>query len=553
MNHALSLEAARATYQPKLPDGLRNHAAGVPSNHPPAASESIRTLFPATFDLPAVTFDGPPDTRERSPLRIGVILSGGPAPGGHNVIAGLFDALKAHHPESTVFGFLNGPGGLLANKGRELDAEVVNAYRNTGGFDIVGSGRTKLETDADFRKALETAAERGLTGLVVIGGDDSNTNACRLAEFARNAGSSLLVTGVPKTIDGDLKGGPIETSFGFDTACKVYSELIGNLHRDALSVRKYWHFIKLMGRSASHIALECALQTRPSLALISEEAAAKGWTLQQIVDQIADGIALRAANGENFGTLLIPEGIVEFIPEMRKLISELNDVLAANGEPFAALDALDAKRAFVTARLTPPAAELYGHLPLEIANQLILDRDPHGNVQVAKIDTQRLFVDLVSQRLKERKAAGTYGGSFESLSHYFGYEGRCAAPSNFDADYTYTLGYTAALLQREGLNGYIVSVRHLTRPVSQWIPGGIPLSRLMHLERRHGADVPVIRKALVDLEGAPFRAFQEHRSEWTEKTQFAFPGPLQYFGPTEVCDRTTITLELENGAGVEWY
>ena len=545
MLHQSALAQARSSYRPKFPASLSEKSTAQPQASPGAVDEAIRAQFPQTYGQPAVTFAAGNSPVPTKPHRAGVILSGGPAPGGHNVIAGLFDALKKLNPASTVFGFRNGPDGLLKNDGTEIDSALLDAYRNTGGFDIIGSGRTKLESEADFLKALETAAARQLTALVVIGGDDSNSNASKLAEFAKSRGSALTVVGVPKTIDGDLKGAGIETSFGFDTACKVYSDLIGNIQRDALSARKYWHFIKLMGRSASHIALECALQTRPNITLVSEEVAAKKSTLGGIVADIADTIAARAANGEKFGTVLIPEGLIEFVPEMGSLISELNETLAHHADAFNAIPALPEKRAFVAAKLQPAAAALYKSLPDDIANQLILDRDPHGNVQVARIDTQRLLIDLVEARLKEMKAAGTYKASFAPLPHYFGYEGRCAAPSNFDADYCYTLGFTAALLIRDGLTGTIASVRGLSRPASEWQAGGVPLARMMNIERRHGKMVPVIKKALVELDGAPFREFENHRAAWAIETSYAFPGPIQYFGPAEVCDTTTATLRLE--------
>lgn len=543
-----ALAKARAAYRPKLPASLGASSLAKKSPLPASGENEIRAQFPNTFDLPAVTFEqGSAVPATASPIRVGVILSGGPAPGGHNVIAGLFDAIKAIHPESSLIGFLNGPDGLLTNKGVEIDAALLEGYRNTGGFDIIGSGRTKLESHEDFLKALENAQARNLMALVVIGGDDSNSNASKLAEFAKANNSPLRVIGVPKTIDGDLRGEHIETSFGFDTASKVYSDLIGNIQRDAISARKYWHFIKLMGRSASHIALECALQTHPNITLISEEVAERRLTLQQIVDQIAETVAHRAAHGEKFGTVLIPEGLIEFVPEMGALIAELNETLAHHGDAFNALDTLAQKREFVSGKLTPAAAVLYKSLPDDIANQLILDRDPHGNVQVARIDTQRLLIDLVEAKLKKMKAAGTYKASFSPQPHYFGYEGRCAVPSNFDADYTYTLGFTAALLIREGLTGYICSVRCLTKPASDWQAGGIPMAQMMNMERRHGKMVPVIKKALVELHGPAFREFEKNRESWAKETQYAFPGPIQYFGPAEVCDRPTLTLELESG------
>jgi pyrophosphate--fructose-6-phosphate 1-phosphotransferase len=546
MSQPTALEIARAAYQPKLPASLSEKSLATKTALPASNAEEIRAAFPNTFELPAVTFVAGDKASASAPIRVGVILSGGPAPGGHNVIAGIFDAIKRINPDSSVFGFSNGPDGLISNKGKELDAATIELYRNTGGFDIIGSGRTKLESHEDFLKAMETVQARQLTALVVIGGDDSNSNASKLAEFAKAQGSPICVVGVPKTIDGDLRGEYIETSFGFDTASKVYSDLIGNIQRDAISARKYWHFIKLMGRSASHIALECALQTRATITLISEEVSERGMTLRQIVDQIADTVAFRAANGEKFGTVLIPEGLIEFVPEMGALMSELNELLAHHADAFNALDTLPQKREFVSGKLSTAGAALYRSLPDDIANQLILDRDPHGNVQVARIDTQRLLIDLVESRLKEMKAAGKFQGNFSPQPHYFGYEGRCAVPSNFDADYTYTLGFTAALLLREGLTGYICSVRHLTRPASEWQAGGIPLARMMNMERRHGKMVPVIKKALVELDGPAFKEFEKNRESWAKTTQFAFPGSIQYFGPSEVCDRPTITLELES-------
>ena len=548
MTYRNPLEIARLSYIPKHPPGLSECAIAVKSDPPAASSDEVRPLFPHTFDFPTISFEQGGTRIESRPIRAGVILSGGPAPGGHNVIAGLFDGLKRINAGSSLFGFRNGPSGILSNTGIEFDGPLIDGYRNTGGFDIIGSGRTKLQSKEDFQAALETARSRKLDGLIVIGGDDSNTNACMLAEFALTAGSPLRVLGVPKTIDGDLKNKQVETSFGFDTASKVYSDLIGNLHRDAISIRKYWHFIKLMGRSASHIALECALQTHPTITLISEEVADREMALHEIVDQIADSICYRSNNGENFGTVLIPEGLVEFIPEMRALIRELNDVLAAGIEEFNALGTLPHKREYVNDCLSPASAGLYRRLPREIANQLILDRDPHGNVQVAKVDTQRLIIELVEHRLGTMRDRGLYNGTFNPQHHYLGYEGRCAAPSNFDADYSYSLGFTAALLLREGTTGYMATVRNLTHPHSEWIPGGIPLSRMMCLERRHGSNVPVIRKALVDLEGPAFRELAAYRDGWSKKTSFTFPGPVQYFGPQDVCDRTTLTLQLEQAS-----
>ncbi len=544
---ATPLELARNSYQPKRPRVLTT-AAGLHRSDPPApldGGEAVRTTFPRTFDLPVVTLtpDATPAPGERR--RVGVLLSGGPAPGGHNVIAGLFDGLHAEDPGSELFGFLGGPSGLLTGANKRLSRELVDEYRNTGGFDIIGSGRTKLENDSQFDRALAQAREMELTGLVIVGGDDSNTNACALAEYAAEHGSPLQVIGVPKTIDGDLKSPHIETSFGFDTACKVYAELIGNIQRDARSSLKYWHFIKLMGRSASHITLECALQTQPNVTLISEEIAAGNVELYEIVDRIAEVVCVRAEQGENFGTVLVPEGLIEFIPEMKTLIAEINDVLATSYQEFEALQTFPHKREFVAGRLSPGSTGIYRHLPREIATQLILDRDPHGNVQVARIDTENLLIEMVDVRLKEWHAAGRRVGAFSPQRHFFGYEGRCAAPSNFDADYCYALGTTAAHLLREGLTGYMAIVRQLTRPVDEWSPGGIPLARLMNMERRHGSLRPVIKKALVDLDGPAFKEYVRQRDTWAAETRYLSPGPIQYFGPPEIADRPTRTLELE--------
>ncbi len=542
------LEEARLRYQPKRPAVLAGSVHIHRSQPPPALDETgvIRTIFPHTFDLPLVTLTPGKSEARHAARRIGVILSGGPAPGGHNVIGGLFDALMAGHPESALWGFLGGPAGLLNGSSKRLTREIIDSYRNTGGFDIIGSGRTKLESDADFDRALAQARELDLDGIVVVGGDDSNTNACALAEHALEAGSPLQVVGVPKTIDGDLKSEFIEASFGFDTACKVYSELIGNIQRDASSSLKYWHFIKLMGRSASHITLECALQTHPNIALISEEIAAGDLALHEIVDRIAEAICARAGQGEHFGTVLIPEGLIEFIPEVRKLIAEINDVLSTSYREFEALHTFPHKREFVAGRLSPASTGLYRRLPREIATQLILDRDPHGNVQVARVETDFLLIEMVGVRLKEWQAQGRHTGAFSAQRHFFGYEGRCASPSNFDADYCYALGATAAHLLSAGLTGYIATIRNLAQPAAEWIPGGVPLARLMTMERRHGSLRPVIQKCLVDLEGPAFADFVRQRDAWAVETHFRSPGPLQYFGPPEVCDRTTLTLGLES-------
>lgn len=552
------LQNLRYKYEPKLPAVLRGGVDriavtfGEPARSAASPeglrdSEGIRTLFPKTYGKPVARFADGPNPGMMRRLTVGVILSGGQAPGGHNVIAGLFDGLKKGNRESRLIGFAGGPGGLVNDKAVEITADLMDRYRNTGGFDIIGSGRDKIESPEQFEKAAEAVRNRGLDAVVVIGGDDSNTNAALLAEFFAARGQGVSVIGVPKTIDGDLKNEYIETSFGFDTAVKTYSELIGNIERDAASARKYWHFIKLMGRSASHIALECALQCRPNIALVSEEVEAKGWTLARITDYICDAVAARAEKGENFGVVLVPEGLVEFIPEFKALISQLNDLLAAEAAAFAALTDPGARVEFVASRLSPESAALYRSLPGDIKLQLIMDRDPHGNVQVSRIETEKLLIALVESRLAERKAAGTYKGKFSWQNHFFGYEGRCAFPSNFDADYCYSLGFTAFALIASGLTGYISSVRNLTAKAEEWTAGGAPLTMMMNLERRHGSQKPVIRKALVELEGRPFKAFAAEREDWAVRTAYRFPGAIQYFGPPEVCDAVTRTLELERG------
>ncbi len=544
-----SLQTARAAYRPKLPPVLAESGplAAAREGAPTASvadEEAIQSRFPHIFGTPVTTFE--PGTRgEGAPIKAGVILSGGQAPGGHNVIAGLFDGLKALNEGSELIGFLGGPSGLVEDTHQLLSADIVDEYRNTGGFDIIGSGRTKLDTDEQFEKVLETCRSHGISALVVIGGDDSNTNACLLAEFmsARNAG--VQVIGCPKTIDGDLKNDQIEVSFGFDTATKVYSELIGNIERDANSARKYWHFIKLMGRSASHITLECALRTHPNAAVISEEVAAEGQTLAEIVDRLATIVKQRADAGNNFGVVLIPEGLVEFVPEMKALIAELNELLAANDAYFQDLPTTDDKLKFVNSKLSQSASQTFSSLPGAIQMQLLTDRDPHGNVQVSRIETEKLLIDLLQDKLRERKAEGSYGGKFSTQAHFFGYEGRCAAPSNFDADYCYSLGYTAAALIASGKTGYMASVRNLAAPTTEWTAGGIPLTMMMNMERRHGADHPVIRKALVELDGKPFQTFAGQRDAWALGSEYVYPGPIQYFGPPEVCDQTSATIALE--------
>jgi pyrophosphate--fructose-6-phosphate 1-phosphotransferase len=480
-------------------------------------------------------------------LTVGVILSGGQAPGGHNVIAGLFDGLKKGNKASKLLGFLGGPIALVENKTVEITRSFMAEYRNTGGFDMIGSGRTKIETPEQFAASLETAKKLKLDAVVVVGGDDSNTNAALLAEYFAARGSTIQVIGCPKTIDGDLKNEHIETSFGFDTACKTYSELIGNIERDANSAKKYWHFIKLMGRSASHITLECALQTQPNVCLISEEVEAKKQSLSSIVDQICDSVAKRAAAGDNFGVALIPEGLVEFVPEMKNLIAELNDVMAHGAAEFAGLPSFGPQAEWLSKKLSKGAKATLEGLPAEIAKQLLMDRDPHGNVQVSRIETEKLLIGMVENRLKEMKKSGAYKGKFSALGHFFGYEGRCAFPSNFDADYCYSLGFSAFLLINAGLTGYLASVKNLSAPAGKWLAGGVPLTMMMNMEQRHGVKKPVIKKALVELQGAPFKAFAAKRAEWAAKTSFLFPGAIQYYGPADVCDRGTKTLELESG------
>jgi diphosphate--fructose-6-phosphate 1-phosphotransferase len=543
------LQQKRAAYQPKLPSslwGAVRAVAGEPTQSV-GNQDEIKALFPNTYGLPELFFekDAQGAAGVSEPFNVGVILSGGQAPGGHNVISGIFDGIKALHKDSRLFGFLMGPGGLVDHDYMELTADIIDEYRNTGGFDIIGSGRTKLELPEQFEKGLEIIKKLNIRALVIIGGDDSNTNAAVLAEYYKAKGEPVQVIGCPKTIDGDLKNELIETSFGFDTATKVYSEVIGNIERDCNSAKKYWHFIKLMGRSASHIALECALQTRPNCCIISEEVEAKNMTLADIVDGIADVVAARAANGNNFGIVLIPEGLIEFIPAMKSLIAELNDMLAHHPE-FAGLDAA-AQRAFVLDNLSKDNAATFESLPDGVARQLTLDRDPHGNVQVSLIETEKLLSEMVGKRLAQLKAEGRYVGKFAALHHFFGYEGRCADPSNFDADYCYALGYNAAQLINCGATGYMSSVRHLSKPSTEWLAGGIPITMMMNMEHRNGKNKPVIRKALVDLDGAPFKVFASHRQEWAINTCYCYPGPIQYFGPAEVCDQTSRTLYYEQG------
>ena len=540
-----ALQIARAAYQPKLPKALTGAVAVKEgeATQSVADQEAIKKLFPNTYGMPLIQFvEG--QAQNTAEMNVGVILSGGQAPGGHNVISGLFDGIKKLNPNNKLYGFILGPGGLVDHNYKELTADIIDEYRNTGGFDIIGSGRTKLEKEEQFEKGYEILKELGIKALVIIGGDDSNTNACVLAEYYAAKNYGVQVIGCPKTIDGDLKNEMIETSFGFDTACKTYSEVIGNIERDCNSARKYWHFIKLMGRSASHIALECALQTQPNICIISEEVEAKNMSLDDVVTSIAQAVANRAAEGNNFGIVLIPEGLIEFIPAMKALIAELNDFLAANGEEFNKIEP-NKQREYIISKLSAENSAIYASLPEGVARQLSLDRDPHGNVQVSLIETEKLLSEMVGKKLAAWKAEGKFVGKFSAQHHFFGYEGRCAAPSNFDADYCYSLGYTASLLIASGKTGYMSSVRNTTAPAAEWIAGGVPITMMMNMERRHGEMKPVIQKALVKLDGAPFKAFAAQRETWAKETAYVYPGPIQYFGPSEVCDQPTKTLQLE--------
>ncbi|HJD91854.1 diphosphate--fructose-6-phosphate 1-phosphotransferase [Bacteroides coprosuis] len=542
-----ALQIARAAYQPKLPKALKGSVEVVEGEKTQSVADQkeIEGLFPNTYGMPVIKFEETDGAVDFPAINVGVILSGGQAPGGHNVISGLFDGIKKLNADSKLYGFILGPGGLVDHNYKELTAEIIDDYRNTGGFDIIGSGRTKLEKVDQFEKGLEIIKKLGIKALVMIGGDDSNTNACVLAEYYAAKDYGVQVIGCPKTIDGDLKNSMIETSFGFDTACKVYSEVIGNIQRDCKSAQKYWHFIKLMGRSASHIALECALQTQPNVCIVSEEVEKKNMSLDDVVVYIAEIVAKRAANGDNYGTVLIPEGLIEFIPAMKNLIAELNDFLA-HDDKFATLDK-DAQRDYVIKNISKENAKIYASLPQGVARQLTLDRDPHGNVQVSLIETEKLLSEMVANKLEEWRAEGKYNGKFSRQHHFFGYEGRCAAPSNYDADYCYSLGYTASALIANGKTGYMSSVRNTTAPAAEWIAGGVPITMMMNMERRHGEMKPVIQKALVELDGAPFKKFAASREDWAINTQYIYPGPIQYFGPTEVCDQPTQTLLLEQG------
>ncbi|MGN0335076.1 MAG: diphosphate--fructose-6-phosphate 1-phosphotransferase [Lachnospiraceae bacterium] len=545
------LQKARYEYSPKLPGMLRNGIADICVNEGAetqsvADQDKIKALFPNTYGKKEITFQKGQNTSEAKKQVVGVILSGGQAPGGHNVICGLYDALKATNKENVLYGFKGGPSGLIEDDYLIFDDEYINEYRNTGGFDIIGSGRTKLETNEQFAIVAEVCKKHGITAIVIIGGDDSNTNAAVLAEYFAAHNTGVQVIGCPKTIDGDLKNEDIECSFGFDTATKTYSEIIGNIERDANSAKKYWHFVKVMGRSASHVALECALKTQPNICLVSEEVAAKKMSLSEIADYIADSVEKRAAKGMNFGVAIIPEGVVEFVPEFSVLIQEINELLAGSkADAFNALPTWAEKYAFIEKGLTKESMEVFAILPQAIQQQLFLERDPHGNVQVSLIESEKLFSALVKDKLDARKAAGTYKGKFNALHHFLGYEGRCAFPSNFDADYCYSLGYNAFMLIQYGYNGYLSKVSNLSAPANEWVAGGMPITKMMNIERRHGEDKPVIKKALVELDGAPFKFFEAHREEWAVETCFEYPGAIQYYGPAEVCDITTVTLALE--------
>lgn len=547
------LQQARLQYQPKLPGMLRNGIKQISvlegeATCSVADQAKIKELFPNTYGKKEITFVKGENTSEAKKQVVGVILSGGQAPGGHNVVCGLYDALKATNKENVLLGFKGGPSGLLNDDYLEFDDEYIDQFRNTGGFDIIGSGRTKLETEQQFEVAAQVCKKHGVTAIVIIGGDDSNTNAAVLAEYFAAKNTGVQVIGCPKTIDGDLKNDDIECSFGFDTATKTYSELIGNIERDANSAKKYWHFIKVMGRSASHVALECALQTQPNICLISEEVAEKKMSLSSIANYIADSVCARAERGLNFGVAIIPEGVVEFVPEFKTLISEINELLAGSkADEFNKLDSWTEKYSFIENGLSKASMDVFALLPQSIQQQLFFERDPHGNVQVSLIESEKLFSALVKNELDKRKEAGTYKGKFTAQHHFFGYEGRCAFPSNFDADYCYSLGYNAFMLIQYGYTGYLSKVSNLSQPAQQWVAGGMPITKMMNIERRHGEDKPVIRKALVELDGAPFKYFQAHRDIWAVETAFTYPGAIQYYGPTEVCDLTTRTLALEKG------
>ena len=544
-----ALQKARSSYQPKLPKGLRGNVdiiEGAPTESVGDQAE-IKRLFPHTYGMPLVEFAPAKEVKEYAPTNVGIILSGGQAPGGHNVICGLFDELKKQNPKSKLYGFLMGPSGLVDHQYKELTAEIIDKYRNTGGFDMIGSGRTKLETKEQFDSGLEIIRQLNLNAVIIIGGDDSNTNACMLAEYYASINAGVSVIGCPKTIDGDLKNDQIETSFGFDSACKTYSELIGNIQRDANSARKYWHFIKLMGRSASHIALECALQTQPNICIISEEVEANNMTLDDVVNQICEVVVKRSEEGLYYGTILIPEGLIEFVPAFKRLIAELNDLLSSD---LAKTEAKGLKSddllAWILNHVSSENLPTLKSLPEEVAKQLALGRDPHGNVQVSLIETEKMLSEMCAKRLDEWKEQGKFKGKFAALHHFFGYEGRCATPSNFDCNYCYALGTSAAQLVANGKTGYMAIVKNTTAPAEEWVAGGVPVTKMMNLERRNGQMKPVIKKALVLLDGEPFKELVERRKDWAVNTRYVYPGPIQYFGPSEVCDQCTMTLALEH-------
>ena len=545
------LQIERLKYQPKLPSSLQNGVNSLELVEGSATQsvrdqEQIQELFSNTYGKPTVTFKSTSSSSTSDVKNVGVILSGGQAPGGHNVIAGLYDALKNANSSNKLYGFLGGPSGIIEGKYIEFTDEYIDSYRNTGGFDIIGSGRTKLETEEQFKSSLEVCRKLNISAVVIIGGDDSNTNAALLAEWFVKNNTGIQVIGCPKTIDGDLKNEQIEISFGFDTATKTYAELIGNIERDANSAKKYWHFVKIMGRSASHVALEASLQTQPNITLISEEVEAKKMSLSSIIDYMSDIIARRAENGKNFGIAVIPEGLIEFIPEMGSMISNLNDIMASLESDSSFVNASSSEKfSIVESKLESENAKVYSSLPVLIKEQLLADRDPHGNVQVSKIETEKLLIEMISEKLSEMKKAGKFSGKFSSQSHFFGYEGRCAFPSNFDADYCYSLGYNAFALINFGLTGYLSSVRNLTAPADEWIAGGVPLTMMMNMEKRHGEMKPVIQKALVKLDGPVFKQLQDNREDWAMNDRYLFSGAIQYFGPSSVADITTVTLQLE--------
>ena len=555
MKNLSPLQEERLKYQPKLPSSLAGGISNLvykegSATESVANQAEIKALFQNTYGKPVVTFSSSADTKSIEARNVGVILSGGQAPGGHNVIAGLYDALKQSNPNSKLYGFLGGPSGIIDGKYVEFTDEFIDEYRNTGGFDIIGSGRTKLETEDQFQKSLEVCKKLGITAVVIIGGDDSNTNAALLAEWFVKNNAGIQVIGCPKTIDGDLKNEQIEISFGFDTATKTYAELIGNIERDANSAKKYWHFIKIMGRSASHVALEAALQSQPNITLISEEVETKSMSLASVIDYMVNIIAKRADMGKNFGIAVIPEGLIEFIPEMKSMIANLNDIMAEleTDPDFVNASTIREKFAIVENRLSTDNAKVYNSLPALIKTQLLADRDPHGNVQVSKIETEKLLIEMITERLEQMKLEGKYIGKFNAQAHFFGYEGRCAFPSNFDADYCYSLGYNAFALISFGLTGYLSSVRNLTEPADKWIAGGVPLTMMMNMERRHGEMKPVIKKALVELDGPVFKKLEQNREDWALNDRYLFPGAIQYFGPSSVCDITTVTLQLEQSS-----